>query len=165
MFDFIKRLFSKKKQCTCEKCNCNDVVCNVNDCENVVEQKSEVQELTEALAEFNNNDTIKNTNDFIKKYQFKNNKDLTEFVIENNINKIELSAFYNCTSLNKLIVDTDHVPQLERNAFVYKNEDNKIAVLPKLKIYVNKDLLNDFKSDKAWAKYSDIIKPINNKIK
>ena len=162
-FDWFKCLFTKKCDDKIEICErATDVkledVTFVDDddvvIENVIEQ--EVEEKTRVDDETSDDVEVKTT---IEKYAHKNDKKLTEFTIDSNVEKIELSAFYGCTNLKKVYVKTNFVPELGKTVFQYR-KDNKTEILPDLTIYVDENLIEDFKNDKMWSKYADNIEPI-----
>lgn len=153
IFDWFKCLFTK-----CDKVENVEHIQDVQiDDVNFVNENDEKLDV-EIVENESENKNIKLTT--IEKYAHKNDDSLTEFVIEQNVEKIELSAFYGCMNLKTIRVETDFVPELGKTVFQYR-KDNKLQILPELKIYVKKNLIDDFKNDKMWSKYVNNIEPIN----
>lgn len=93
----------------------------------------------------------------IKNNKFKNDKDLTEFTIPSQVIHIGKQAFYGCDNLKKIkITNTEMVIEIEKEVFC-KRENKKLINLPNLKIYVPKKLLEEYKKDKNWKRYNDLL--------
>lgn len=187
LINFFRELFSSKSDPLCDGCKCTAETCDKScECCCEMDNNPETLKITEdSYVEVSDGEKsqVKNTgkksdtpkeqltkleepveakDDFIsiEKYAFKNDKNISKITFDHNVNRVCMSAFYGCTNLKTVIVDTDVIPEIERNVF-YCRKEGKSIIIPGINIYVPDAKVEEFKQAKGWEKYAKYIKPLS----
>ena len=80
---------------------------------------------------------------------------LTDIKLPAPIDNIRQKAFAGCTSLANITVQRTTPPTLIENAFDDNTYENA-------KLYVNAEIVNNYKAQSPWSKFGDNILPIGN---
>lgn len=90
----------------------------------------------------------------IRDNAFKNNAYILNVTIPNSVNSIGKSAFYYCTALTSVTVQSTTPPTLGSSAFSGTSEN--------LVIYVPADSVDTYKAATNWSNYASKIQAIQN---